>query len=99
MRAHVLSYSGRGTVDFEGLTLTRSSTVFHGETEVGRTADVVVFTDNSPNGNAAANAVLKTAEADFQAVRQWFGGITLPAGQPGDDQSTYRAPRHRFRCS
>lgn len=90
MRAHVLSYSGRGTVDFESLTLARSSAVFHGETEVGRTTDVVVFTDNSSNGNAAANAVLKTAEADFQAVRQWFGGIALPAGQPGDDQNTPR---------
>lgn len=90
MRAHVLSYPGRGSVAFEELTLTRSSAVFHGETEVGRTADMVVFTDNTANGNASAQAVLKTAEADFQAVKQWFGGITLPAGQPGDDQNTPR---------
>lgn len=89
-QAHVLSYPGRGTIGLEGLTLTRSREVFRGETEVGRTADVVVFTDNTANGNAAAQAVLNSAEADFQAVRQWFGGIALPQGQPGDDQTTPR---------
>lgn len=88
--AHVLSYPGRGAVGLGGLTLTRSREVFRGETEVGRTADIVVFTDNSPNGNAAAQAVLQTAEADFQATKQWFGGISLPQGQEGDDQATPR---------
>lgn len=90
MRAHVLAYRGRGSLSFDDLTLARSRAAFKGETEVGRTADLVVYTDNTPNGNASAQAVLKTAEADFQAVRQWFGGISLPAGQPGDDQTTPR---------
>lgn len=89
-RAHVLSYKGRGVLSLGELTLTRSREVFRGETEVGRTTDVVVFTDNTPNGNAAAQAVLQTAEADFQAVRQWFGGIGLPQGHEGDDQTTPR---------
>lgn len=89
-RAHVLLYRGRGAISLGELTLTRSREVFRGETEVGHTADVVVFTDNSPNGNAAAQAVLQTAEADFQAVRQWFGGLALPQGHPGDDQATPR---------
>jgi hypothetical protein len=85
-----LSFPGRGVVGLGELTLGRSSAVFHGETEVGHTADVVVFTDNTPNGNASAQAVLQTAEADFQATRQWFGGISLPQGQQGDDQTTPR---------
>ena len=88
-RAHVLKFPGRGAVSLDDLTLTRSATL-QGETEVGRTADVVVFTDNSPNGNASAQAVLQTAEADFKATQQWFGGIALPAGQQGDDQTTPR---------
>src|SRR6185437_12937986 len=79
-RAHVLSFPGRGVVGLDQLTLARSSTVFNGETEVGHTANVVVFTDNTANGNAAAQAVLQTAEADFQATQQWFGGISLPQG-------------------
>lgn len=90
MRAHVLHYPGLGGLAFDELTLARSRAEFNGETEVGHTADLVVFSDNTPNGNASAQAVLKTAEADFQAVRQWFGGIALPAGQAGDDQNTPR---------
>ncbi|HZC07065.1 MAG TPA: hypothetical protein VE338_15630 [Ktedonobacterales bacterium] len=89
-RAHVLAYAGRGTVGQGELSLARSSTVFHGETEAGRTADIVVFTDNTPNGNASAQAILQTAEADFTATQQWFGGLALPQGQPGDDQTTPR---------
>lgn len=89
-RAHVLAFEGRGTVGLNELSLARSSTVFHGETEVGHTADLVVFTDNTPNGNAAAQAILQSAEADFQATQQWFGGLALPQGQQGDDQTTPR---------
>ncbi|HET9109439.1 MAG TPA: hypothetical protein VFN78_01315 [Ktedonobacterales bacterium] len=89
-RAHVLAFEGRGAVGLNELSLARSSTVFHGETEVGHTADIVVFTDNTPNGNAAAQAILQSAEADFQATQQWFGGLTLPQGQQGDDQTTPR---------
>lgn len=89
-RAHVLAFEGRGAVGLGELTLTRSRSVFHGENEAGRTAHVVVFTDGTPNGNASAQAVLQTAEADFQATQQWFGGIELPQGQEGDDQTTPR---------
>ncbi len=88
--AHVLAFPGRGAVGLGELTFSRSRVVFHGESEAGKTADIVVFTDNTPNGNAAAQAVLQTAEADFQAVRVWFGGLALPQGQQGDDQTTVR---------
>ncbi len=89
-RAHVLYYRGRGSVGLDALTMARSGTVFNGQTEVGKTAHVTVFTDNSPNGNASAQAVLQTAEADYLATQQWFGGIALPQGQQGDDKSTPR---------
>lgn len=89
-RAHVLAFRGRGSLRPEELTLARSRAVFGGETEVGSTPDVVVYTDGSANGNATAQAILKTAEADFQATQAWFGGAALPAGQPGDDQNTPR---------
>lgn len=75
---------------YEIVTLQTAGATFRGETEVGRTPNMVVYSDGSPEGNAAAQAVLQTAEADFQAVQQWFGGISLPAGQEGDDQTTPR---------
>lgn len=75
---------------FEVVTLQTASATFRGESEVGRTADVVVYSDGSADGNAAASAVLQTAEADFKAVKEWFGGISLPAGHDGDDQNTPR---------
>ncbi len=90
LNAHVLTFPGRGALSLGELTLTRSRQVFHGETEVGRTADVIVYTDNSTTGNASAQAVLQSAEADFKATQQWFGGIALPQGQQGDDQTTPR---------
>jgi hypothetical protein len=64
--------------------------VFRGQNEVGRTADVIVYSDGSANGNATAQAILQPAEADFQATQAWFGGIALPPGQQGDDQTTPR---------
>ena len=63
---------------------------FRGQSEAGRTEHMIVYTDGTPNGDAAAQAVLKTAEADYQAVANWFGGISLPPGQEGDDQTTPR---------
>ncbi len=82
-RQHSLDY-------FDVVTLQAARGTFRGESEVGRTADMIVYSDGSAEGNAAAQAVLQTAEADFQAVKQWFGGIALPAGQEGDDQNTPR---------
>jgi hypothetical protein len=75
---------------FEVVTLQTAGATFRGESEVGHTPDMVVYSDGSANGNAAAQAVLQTAEADFQAVQGWFGGIALPAGHDGDDQNTPR---------
>jgi phosphatidylserine/phosphatidylglycerophosphate/cardiolipin synthase-like enzyme len=89
-RAHVLlRHDGHGREFAQTLTYTRSLQ-FRGEAEVGRTQHVVVFTDGTSEGNASARAVLASAEADYAAVQAWFGGISLPPGQPGDDQS---APR------
>ena len=89
-RAHVLAYRGRGSIPAESLSHTRSRAVFHGQTEFGRTANLIVYTDGTANGNATAQAVMNSGEADFQATQAWFGGISLPAGQQGDDQSTPR---------
>ena len=75
---------------FEAVTLQTAGATFRGETEVGRTPDMVVYSDGSADGNASAQAVLQSAEADFKAVQEWFGGLTLPAGQDGDDQNTPR---------
>ena len=89
-RAHVLlRHDGHGREFAQTLTYARSLQ-FRGEAEVGRTAHVVVFTDGTSEGNASARAVLVSAEADYAAVQAWFGGISLPPGQPGDDQSVAR---------
>jgi hypothetical protein len=73
-----------------GSSYATAQAVFRGQTEAGRTEHLIVYTDGTPNGNAAAQAVLATAEADYQAVTTWFGGLALPAGQEGDDQTTPR---------
>lgn len=89
-RAHVLIVRGRGSLSMADLTIARGKTVFNGQTEFGRTQDVIVYTDGSPNGNATAQAILNTAEADYQATQAWFGGVSLPPGQQGDDQTVPR---------
>lgn len=88
--AHVLRLRGHDGTAPHALTHRRAREQFRGQTEVGRTAHLVVFSDGSAAGNASAQAVLKTAEADFAAVQDWFGGIQLPPGQEGDDQSVPR---------
>ncbi len=89
-RAHVLAYRGRGSIPAESLTHTRGRAVFHGQNEFGRTANLIVYTDGTANGNATAQAVMNSGEADFQATQAWFGGISLPPGHEGDDQNTPR---------
>lgn len=74
----------------ESLTHARGRAVFRGQTEYGRTADLIIYTDGSANGAATAQAILQSGEADFQATQAWFGGISLPPGQEGDDQATPR---------
>lgn len=88
-RAHVfiLRREGRVRSPFRWAAVAQT---FRGETEVGRTPHLIAYTDGSAEGTAAAQAVLQTAEADYVAVQQWFGGIELPAGHDGDDQT---APR------
>ncbi|TMG38371.1 MAG: hypothetical protein E6H92_05915 [Chloroflexi bacterium] len=44
----------------------------------GKTANFVIFSDSTAAGDAAAQAMLKSAEDDYSAVQQWFGGLTPP---------------------
>ena len=49
-----------------------------GEHLAGQTANFVVYSDGSADGDAAAQAMLRSAEGDFGAIQQWFGGLTPP---------------------
>ena len=49
-----------------------------GQAEAGRTTNFIIYTDGTPNGDAAAQAMLNNCEADFAATQQWFGGLTPP---------------------
>jgi hypothetical protein len=66
------------------------------QTVAGMTQNFIVYTDGTPDGDAAAQAVLATCEADYAAVQSWFGGITLPPGQDGDDQTTPRTAQPMY---
>ena len=50
-----------------------------GERPAGQTTNFTVFSDGSSDGDAAAAALLQSAEADLTAVQQWFSGIALPS--------------------
>jgi hypothetical protein len=89
-RAHVLLPHGRDKSLVDILTYAGSRQRFGGETEVGRTAHMIVYTDGSAEGTASAKAVLASAEANYAVVQDWFGGINLPPGQEGDDQTVPR---------
>ena len=88
-RAHILRI-GPGRSFAADFTFAVARADFRGQTEAGRTEHLIVYTDGTPNGDASAQAILTTAEADYQAVTNWFGGISLPPGQEGDDQTTPR---------
>jgi hypothetical protein len=79
-----------GASSLDQLTQQRGRALFNGQAEYGRTEDVIVYSDGTPEGDATAQALLRTVEADFQATQAWFGGLALPAGQEGDDQTTPR---------
>lgn len=49
-----------------------------GERQAGQTANFTVFSDGTPDGDAAAQAVLQNCEADLAAVQQWFSGLSVP---------------------
>lgn len=90
-RPHVLNHGIRhGAGPIVRPTLAQARTRFAGQNPAGQTKYLIVYSDGSAEGNASAQAVLKTADADYAAVTDWFGGISLPQGQPGDDQNTPR---------
>jgi hypothetical protein len=89
-RAHVFVRQAHGRVATGELPFANIREQFRGETEVGRTPHLIAYTDGSQEGTASAQAVLASAEADYAAVTEWFGGIQLPTGQNGDDQTTPR---------
>src|SRR5258708_11811534 len=66
------------------LSLAQSRRQLTGQTVVGRTAHFVVLSDGSPDGNAAAQAVLATAERDFAAVQTRLARSAVPAGPRGE---------------
>jgi hypothetical protein len=80
----------RPGVTVDHLTFVRANAVASGQTVAGQTDHVVVYTDGTPDGNATAQALLQTCEADYLATQAWFGGIDLPPGQEGDDQTVPR---------
>ncbi|HEY8677208.1 MAG TPA: hypothetical protein VIN39_01065 [Candidatus Dormibacteraeota bacterium] len=49
-----------------------------GERLAGTTTNFVLYSDGSADGDAAAQAMLQSAEPDFAAVQQWFGNLTPP---------------------
>ena len=90
IRAHVFARPGqRGLIERLAPQQTAQARLA-GERQVGSTQHFVVFTDGTPDGDASAQAVLQNAEADFAAIAAWFGGLQLPPGQEGDDQTVVR---------
>ena len=49
-----------------------------GQQKAGQTQNFVVFTDGTASGDAAAQAMLNSCEADYAATQSWFGGLTPP---------------------
>jgi len=69
-----------------GLTLATSVVQAHrqrhpatlGQAKAGQTQNFIVFSDGTAAGDAAAQAMLDSAEADYAATQVWFGGLTPP---------------------
>src|SRR2546423_8243675 len=49
-----------------------------GQAKAGQTKNFIVFSDGTADGDAAAQAMLDKAEADYAATQVWFGGLTPP---------------------
>ena len=47
-----------------------------GQQKAGQTSNFIIFSDGTPSGDAAAQAMLNRCEADFAAIQVWFGGLT-----------------------
>lgn len=91
IRAHVLARPGDGEQMAQRLSQRQGARLgLAGQQPAGQTEHFVVFSDGTPAGDATAQAVLQAAEPDFAAVQAWFGGLQLPPGQDGDDQTTVR---------
>jgi hypothetical protein len=91
IRAHVLALPRVRRVRAEQLApKVDTPTRLANQTPVGSTQHFTVSSDGSADGNASAQAVLQTCEKDFTQVTSWFGGLQLPPGQDGNDQTTVR---------
>lgn len=91
IRAHVLARPGQAAQMTQRLSQRAGARLgLPGEVPVGQTEHFAVFSDGTPDGDATAQAVLQVAEPDFAAVQAWFGGLRLPPGHDGDNQTTVR---------
>src|SRR5262249_46234877 len=88
-RAHVIILDPAGRAASKTLQREAVQALTANQTEVGRSEHFVVYSDGSSAGDSAARAVVARAEADYAAVRAWFGGLDVPAGagSQGDDRS------------
>jgi hypothetical protein len=44
--------------------------------KIGQTENFIVYSDGTSSGDAAAEAMLNSCEADFSATQAWFNGLT-----------------------
>jgi hypothetical protein len=67
--------------------------------QAGQTANFIIYSDGTPSGDAAAQAMLNSCEADFSASQAWFGGLT----PPGLPMNVYADPNaggaYHFSCA
>jgi len=89
-RAHVFIRPSSNPSVTREFQLSASRALASTQNPVGTTAHFVVYSDGSADGNASAQAILQSCEADFAAIAGFFGGISLPPGQEGDDQTNPR---------
>src|SRR5262249_1042692 len=87
-RAHVLILSSKGRVA-KRFTAAAVKALAPNQTPVGRSDHFVIYSDGSADGDASAQAVQQTAEADYTATRAWFSNIDVPPGDgsQGNDRT------------
>src|SRR5436189_257473 len=64
------------------------------EHRAGQTTNFIVFSDGTSNGDAAAQAMLASAEGDFQATQQWFDRHPEIAGDFNQTEQDWWASGH-----
>ncbi|HLY31970.1 MAG TPA: hypothetical protein VKQ36_13145, partial [Ktedonobacterales bacterium] len=62
----------------------------NGEQQYAQTKYATIFTDGTSQGNASAQAIQSSFDNDYAVIQGYFGGLALPPGQQGDDQTTPR---------